>query len=76
MSPHGNKDREKDNLKTDTGSCSPEGTRIFLLITVILKWNLTKIDLTIAFLQSGIATRDFALFHQRGSKIDLYIGSS
>ena len=58
IAPHGNKHREKGNLKTDSSQCLPSGIRILLSISTIKKWPLSKIDFTSAFLQTGAAKRD------------------
>eukprot|EP00171_Calliarthron_tuberculosum_P001315 IDg1315t1 len=58
IAPHGNKDKEKTNLKTDSATCPPIGIRILISIAVINKWSLAKIDFKSAFLQSGNAMRD------------------
>ena len=58
IAPHGNKDFERDNLKTDSASCPPLGVRILLSICTILHWFPSKVDIKSAFLQSGPATRD------------------
>ena len=58
IAPHGNKDFEKDNLKTDSASCPPLGVRILLSICTLLHWFPRKVDIKAAFLQSGPATRD------------------
>jgi len=68
IAPHGNKDRERDNLKTDSATCSPVGMRLILSIAVIKKWNLAKIDFKSAFLQSGQAIRDVYVKPPRESK--------
>lgn len=56
--PHGNKDRDRDNLKSDSASCSPSGIRILLSTSSIMGWPLAKIDFTSAYLQTGEALRD------------------
>ena len=58
IAPHGNKDCEKDGLKTDSTSCPPTGIRALLSIATIHKWPLAKIDFKSAFLQTGDAKRD------------------
>jgi len=58
IAPHGNKDRDRFNLKTDSASCSPVGVRILLSCSTLFKWKLAKIDFSSAFLQSGEAQRD------------------
>ena len=58
IAPHGNEDRERYNLRTDSESCSPLGIRVLQSIAVIKKWFLTKVDILSAFLQSGPAERD------------------
>ena len=58
IAPHGNKDSEKDGLKTDSTSCPPTGIRALLSNATIHKWPLAKIDFKSAFLQTGDAKRD------------------
>ena len=58
ISPHGNKDRERKDLKTDSASCPPLGIRIVLSTCLIFHWYLAKIDIKAAFLQSGAVDRD------------------
>lgn len=41
---HGNKNKEKNSLRTDSATCSPVGIRILTSIAVVLKWTLAKID--------------------------------
>lgn len=58
IAPHGNKDRDKHLLKTDSSSCPPIGMRILLSLSIIFHSFLTKIDVKSAFLQTGRAERD------------------
>jgi len=58
IAPHGNKDCDKDGLKTDSTSCPPIGIRSLISIASIFKWFLVKIDFKSAFLQTGNAKRD------------------
>lgn len=53
IAPHCNKDRERENLKTDSTVCSPVSIRIVLSIAFYQGRNLAKIDFKSAFLQSG-----------------------
>lgn len=48
--PHGNKDKKKDSLKTDSQKCPALGFRIFFSFCTIFKWFLAKIDIQSAFL--------------------------
>ena len=57
IAPSGAKDK-KDNLKTDSSQCPSTGIRIFLSVATIMKWPLSKIDFTSAFLQTGAEKRD------------------
>ena len=56
--PHGNRDKMKHVLKTDSSSCSPIGLRIVCSIASIMSWPLSKVDFDSAFLQSGASMRD------------------
>ena len=58
IAPHGNKDKEKLMLKTDSSQCPPTGMGILLSIAAMMQWPLAKIDFTSAFLQTGEAKRD------------------
>ena len=58
IAPHGDKDFEKESLKTDSASCQPLGARILLSICTLLHWFPSKVDIKWAFLQSGPAMRD------------------
>ena len=55
IAPGGNKDKDRNILKTDSAECPPNGIRILSSIATIKKWPLTKIDFTSAFLQTGDA---------------------
>ena len=58
IAPHGNKDCEKSNLKTDSATCPPVGIRLLLSLASIHKWPIAKVDFKSAFLQTGEAKRD------------------
>ena len=58
IAPHGNEDRDRLNLKTDSACCPPIGIRVLFSICQLHRWHLTKIDIKGAFLQSGNAQRD------------------
>lgn len=58
IAPHGNKDKEKEFLKTDFCTCPPTGIRIFSSIANLSKWSPSNIDFKSAFLQTGNAQRD------------------
>jgi len=68
IAPHGNKDKERDQLKSDSASCPPTGIRMLLSIAAIMKWPLSKIDFTSAFLQTGEAQRDVYVIPPRECK--------
>lgn len=57
IAPHGNKDRDRNKLKTDSAVCTPVGIRV-LSFAVIKGWKLCKIDFKSAFLQPGLAERN------------------
>jgi len=50
IAPHGNKDRDREDLKSDSATCPPTGIRVLLSIASLMKWPLAKIDFTSAFL--------------------------
>ena len=58
IAPHGNKDKDRDTLKTDSSQRPPTRIRILLSISSMKKWPLAKIDFTSAFFQTGSAKRD------------------
>lgn len=68
IAPQGNKDREKDDLKSDSASCPPTGIRLLLSIAAVRKWPLSQIDFTSAFLQTGAARRDVHVIPPRECK--------
>lgn len=67
IAPHGNKDREKAKLKTDSSTCPPTGIRILLSLATLFQWCLAKIDFESAFLQTGRAKRDVYVVPPRES---------
>ena len=71
---HGNKDRDRERLKTDSSHCPPTGIRILTSIATIMHWSLAKIDFTSAFLQTGEAKRDAYVIQPRECRKDLIIG--
>eukprot|EP00737_Agarophyton_chilense_P004392 gb/GEZJ01005506.1/.p1 GENE.gb/GEZJ01005506.1/~~gb/GEZJ01005506.1/.p1 ORF type:complete len:142 (-),score=23.29 gb/GEZJ01005506.1/:1729-2154(-) len=58
IAPHGNKDKDKLNLKTDSATCPSFGIRMLLSVSVLCKWILANIDSKTAFLQTGDTRRD------------------
>lgn len=64
---HGNKDRDKHALKTDSATCPPVGIRILLSLSTIYRWTLAKIDFKSAFLQTE-ARRDVYMVPPRECK--------
>jgi len=68
IAPHGNKDDMKDDLKTDSATCSPVGVRVLKSICVTMGWRVAKIDFKSAFLQSGAVERDVYVVPPRESK--------
>lgn len=68
IGPHGNKDRDKHNLKTDFALCPPIGIRVLLSMANMFKWTLAKSDVKSAFLQTGTAERDIYVVPPRESR--------
>ena len=68
IAPHGNKDRERTGLKTDSATCPPVGIRIACSIATMFKWHLAKIDFESAFNNSGDAIPDVYVRPPRESK--------
>ncbi len=58
FAPHGNEDKEKDDLRTDSASCSPLAFRVFLSVCSLRKMFISKVDVKSAFVQMGPAERD------------------
>ena len=58
IAPHGNEDRDREHLRTDSACCPPLGIPILFSISVMFQCYLTKIDVKSAFLQTGSAQRD------------------
>lgn len=58
IAPHGNKDKEKEALRTDSASCPPAGIRLLLSVCNIMKWHVSNIDVSSAYLHFGTATSD------------------
>lgn len=67
ITPHGNKDTEKSQLKTDPAVCPRTGIRILLSLAGIFQWRLAKINFKSAFLQTGKAKRDVYVISLRES---------
>ena len=58
IAPHGNKNNDRDKLKTDSSQCPPSGIQILTLIATMIQWPISKIDFVSPFLQTGDANRD------------------
>jgi Reverse transcriptase (RNA-dependent DNA polymerase) len=58
MVPHGNRDREKDGLRTDSATAQFCVIRLVLSIAVTLKLRLSSLDISGAYLQAGPLQRD------------------
>lgn len=58
IEPHGNKDSQRLEMKSDSSMCSPVGIRVVLTIAAIRRWNFVKADVKAACLQTGEAKRD------------------
>jgi len=67
IAPHGNKDKEKSTVKSDSATCPPIGVRVACSIATMKRWATAKIDFTAAFLQAGEATRDVYVIPPRES---------
>ena len=46
---HGNRDKDKHLLRTDSATCPPLGLRILLSICTIFRWSLAKVDVRLCF---------------------------
>lgn len=58
IAPHGNEDTFKNDLRNDVSMCGPVGMRLLLATATIFKRKISKINVKIAILQSGKATRN------------------
>ena len=58
IAPHGDKDTDQYQLKTDFSVCPPTGIWILLSLASFFKFCACKIDFKGAFLQRGDAMRD------------------
>ena len=58
MVPHGNRDREKTGLRTDSATAQFAAIRILLSLAVLLNFRLSSIDISGAYLQADPLTRD------------------
>jgi len=56
--PHGNKDLEKDDIRSDSSTAQFAVIRLLLFLTVFLGFRLGTVDVKGAYLQSGPITRD------------------
>jgi hypothetical protein len=58
MVPHGNRDREKDGILTDSATAQFCSIRLLLSLAVLLKFRLSSLDISGAYLQAGPIQRD------------------
>ena len=58
MVPHGNRDREKAGLRTDSATAQFAAIRLLLSLAVLLNFRLSSIDISGAYLQADPLTRD------------------
>lgn len=58
ISPHGNEDDIKDDMKTTTSTCSPHRILIFMSIAALFGWILNIGDVVAAFPETGEAQTD------------------
>jgi Reverse transcriptase (RNA-dependent DNA polymerase) len=58
MVPHGNRDREKAGLRTDSATAQFAAIRLLLSLAVLLNFRLFSIDISGAYLQADPITRD------------------
>ena len=72
--PHGNRDRMKSVLRTDSNSCSPIGLRLVRSIGSLFSWPISKVDSDSAVLQSGASTRNVyvRLLKTSNSRVKFY----
>ena len=56
--PHGNKDVEKDNIRSDSSSAQFLAIRILLSLTTLFQFFISSVDFTAAYLQTGPLKRD------------------
>lgn len=53
IAPHGYEDFDSKSLSSDCCMCSPTGIRVLATTDTIRRWRLLKIDVEMAFHQSG-----------------------
>jgi hypothetical protein len=58
MVPHGNRDREKTGLRTDSATAQFAAIRLLLSLSVLIDFRLSSIDIYGAYLQADLLTRD------------------
>jgi hypothetical protein len=58
MVPRGNRDREKEGLRTDSATAQFAAIRLLLSLAVLLHFRLSSIDISGAYLQADPLTRD------------------
>jgi Reverse transcriptase (RNA-dependent DNA polymerase) len=66
MVPHGNRDLEKDGLRTDSATAQFGTIRLLLSLAVLLKLRVSSIDISGAYLQAEPLTRDIFVRHPPG----------
>eukprot|EP00171_Calliarthron_tuberculosum_P004588 IDg4588t1 len=74
--PWGHKDREKDFLRTDAPCMNMEVFRLVLSIAVELKWTISEMDVTAAFLQAKGFDRNVYVrppTEEKSANVDNYI---
>ena len=64
--PHGNRDAEKDSVRTDSATAQFPVIRILLSLATILRLKISAIDIRGAYLQAGELKRDIYMKPPRG----------
>ena len=69
IAPHGNEDSDIENLKTDCCMCPPSGIRVITVTATVRTWRIVKIDVEMAFHQSGKAERNVYVIPPKDSRL-------
>ena len=64
--PHGNRDAEKDNLRTDSSTAQFTPIRTLCSIAALLRLKLAALDFTGSYLQAGELLRDIFMRPPKG----------
>lgn len=69
IAPQGNEDSDTENHRSDCCTCAPIGIRAVTTVAAIRRWRIVKIDVEMAFHQSGPADRKVYVRPPRESRL-------